>query len=112
MDFQKGFNKESKNFKQDFKEQGFKEGFRNDFITDEEVEEFKQILRNHNFQENDFEFFGKEDKFNKSKDEFADVSGSIAITFKPTGKQKIYRSSKDNKWTFEFQKDLSRGFFQ
>lgn len=103
MKFQKKFDKQSKNFNQ---------GFKSDFITEKELGEFRKILRNHNFQERDFEFFGKEDRFNNKGDEFTNVGGLVSITFKPTGKQKNYRSGNGNKWTFEFQKDLHRGFFQ
>lgn len=74
------------------------------------MDDFKKILKKHNYSEDDFSIKDK-DTTDWTKSRIASIREIVTVKNLKSGKEKCYDSGDCTDWLGEFEKDLKNGLF-
>ena len=76
-------------------------------LRDPEMTHYRTSIRKQELKE--AEFVLEEGPFQEQGN--GALTGTVTVTYRPTGKSKQYATGRDSKWPYVFEIDLSRGAF-
>ena len=80
------------------------------FIDESEIEDFEEEVKGSGFKKSDFCLLGK-DKTNCKVDSIYEISGTIIIVHKKSGKLREYKAGNNAHWVADFRHDLQNKLF-
>ncbi len=76
-------------------------------IDETELEDFKTILREHDYDEGDFEISSREDERDRPQPgEIYPITGTVTVTCQKAGVSRTYTAGHMSSWVSEFERDL------
>ncbi|MDE2260746.1 MAG: hypothetical protein KGK17_10545 [Betaproteobacteria bacterium] len=78
-------------------------------LGDSERQDFYSSIKQHGFQENDFELTQQRDP--TSGTGIYAITGTVTIRCKLNGKENTYRAGHGSSWPSQFHNDLAQGVF-
>ncbi len=79
-------------------------------LHDDELADYRASLRKHRLMACDFGL--EEDKSEGSEDgSVGSLTGTVTVTYKPTGTSRQYATGQGSKWPYLFERDVRNGAF-